>query len=130
MVLELKLTNTGAATNVLSIAYDVRVLGITTAGNKGYEGNNYPGIEELPGYWLFYSLDNGATYTNVASLNADGHHWANALGIVHESAPSVALTGTWNTNATLLLRWFDDNAQAASPDQRLGLDNVVIKAVP
>jgi predicted RNA binding protein YcfA (HicA-like mRNA interferase family) len=129
MVLQLQLTNNSVATNQISIDYDVRVLG-TTTNNNNYTTNNYVGIEELPGYRLFYSLDNGATYTNIASLNADGHTWANALGTVHESVANYTLSGTWSIGSTLNLRWFDDNAQGPSPDQRLGLDNIVINSVP
>ena len=87
---------------------------------------HYVGIEELPGYWLFYSLDGGATYTNISALNGDGHTWANAIGTVHESLSNYSLGGTWNAGANLYLRWFDDNAQGPSPDQKLGLDNLVI----
>lgn len=129
MVLQLGLTNTGDAANALSIEYDVLVLGTTTVGNK-IDDNNYLGIEELPGYRLYYSLDNGATYTNVAELNDDGHTWPNALGTRHKAVTNYKLGKTWAPGATLLLRWFDDNAQSPSPDQRLGLDNVMIKGAP
>ena len=129
MVLELRLTNSGDATDKLTIEYDVLVLGTTTSNNK-VEDNNYAGIEELPGYRLFYSLDNGATYTNIVELNDDGHKWANALGTVHKSVRNYKLSGTWSVGAPLRFRWFDDNAQSPSPDQRLGLDNVVIKGAP
>ena len=85
MVLQAIVTNnTGTAITDLNIDYDVRVFS-TTTNNNNYTANNYVGIEELPGYWLFYSLDGGATYTNVAALNANGHTWANAIGTVHES---------------------------------------------
>lgn len=132
MILQLTLTNDQPApiTN-LSIAYDVRVLS-TTVMNNSYPSNNYAGgtIEELPGYRLFYSLDNGATYTNVTALNADGHTWANALGTVNESIANLTLTSPWISGSNIQFRWFDDNAQGPSPDQLLGLDNVAISAVP
>jgi hypothetical protein len=121
--------NTGSAITDISVDYDVLVQSVTT-NNNNYTANNYVGIEELPGYWLWYSLDNGATYTNVAALDANGHTWANAIGTVHESQADVALGGTWNAGSNLTLRWFDDNAQGPSPDQKLGLDNVVIGTVP
>ncbi len=117
--------NTGAAITSLNIDYDTLVQSVTT-DNNNYTANNYVGIEELPGYWLFYSLDNGATYTNISSLNGNGHTWANAIGTVHESASNYSLGGTWNAGANLYLRWFDDNAQGPSPDQKIGLDNLVI----
>jgi len=130
VVLELKLTNGGPATKHLDVAYDVRVLSTTVVGNKGYATSGYDGIEELPGYRLYYSLDNGATYTNIASLNSDGHQWPNTIRTVHLAAPDVALNGSWNANAVLFLRWVDDNAQSPSPDQKLGLDNLTIRALP
>jgi hypothetical protein len=119
--------NTGAAITSLNIDYDTLVQSVTT-NNNNYTSNNYVGIEELPGYWLFYSLDGGATYTNIAALNGNGHTWANTIGTVHESAADVPLSGTWNPGANLYLRWFDDNAQGPSPDQKIGLDNLVISS--
>jgi hypothetical protein len=130
MVLELTLSNTGAPTNRLSIVYDVRVLSTTVPGNKGYATSGYDGIEELPGYRLYYSLDQGKSFTNVASLNADPRAWPNALTTIHLTAPGVALSGTWQPKATLILRWVDDNAQSPSPDQKLGLDNLTIATIP
>jgi len=56
--LELAFTNTtGAEINGLQARYDIRRY--TAAGTAN----------ELPGYWLFYSLDNGATWANVSVLN-------------------------------------------------------------
>ena len=46
------------------------------------------------------------------------------------AAPDVTLTGSWNANAVLLLRWVDDNAQSPSPDQKLGLDNLTVRTLP
>jgi len=34
-------------------------------------------------YWLFYSLDGGSTYTNVAQLNPDGTSVPNTVGVTH-----------------------------------------------
>jgi PEP-CTERM motif len=134
MLLQLTLTNDQAAPITdLSIAYDVRVFS-TTVMNNNYSGDTaYANgtIEELPGYWMFYSLDNGTTWTNVAALNTNGHTWANAVGVVHESVADVTLSSPWNAGSTIKLWWFDDNAQGPSPDQNLGLDNVAISsAVP
>ncbi len=130
MVLQLSLTNnSGAAITDLSISYDVLVQSVTT-NNNNITTNNYVGIEELPGYWLWYSLDGGANYTNVASLNGNGHTWANAIGTVNEAIADLTLSSPWNDGASIRFRWVDDNAQGPSPDQRLGLENVSIQAVP
>src|SRR5262249_49615024 len=57
VVLELVLTNnTGGPVAALSISYDIRRFQVATGG----------GGVELPGYWLFYSLDGGLTYANVS----------------------------------------------------------------
>lgn len=128
MVLQAVLTNTsGAAVTALSFDYDIRVLGTTTNNNN--INSNYLGIEELPGYRLFYSLDNGTTYTHVSELSGDGHTWANTLGTVHMSLANLPLPSAWNNGASLSLRWFDDNSQGPSPDQRIGLDNLIISSV-
>jgi hypothetical protein len=119
--------NTGAGITDISIDYDVLVQ-TTTTMNNNYPSNGYVGIEELPGYELFYSLD-GTNYTNVTALNGNGHTWANLVGTVHESQADLNLGGTWAAGANLTLLFFDDNAQGPSPDQKLGLDNVVIGTV-
>jgi hypothetical protein len=130
MVLELRLINgTGAALTSLDIDYDVRTFS-TTTNNNNYSNAPYTGKEELPGYWLFYSLDNGATYTNLSSLNADGKTWANSAGTVHESVTDYALNGTWAPGSEIRFRWFDDNAQGPSPDQLIGLDNLTLTPEP
>jgi hypothetical protein len=129
VALQAIVTNTtGGALTHIGISYDVNVLTYTT-NNNGTNNPPYTGKEELPGYWLFYSLDNGATYTNVSALNGDGHTWANVVGTVHESLADLTLSGTWANGGSLYLRWFDDNAQGPSPDQKIGLDNVVIGTV-
>jgi len=132
MLLQLTLTNdqTTPITD-LNINYDVRVFS-TTIMNNNYAGDTaYAGgtIEELPGYWMFFSLDNGTTWTNVSALNANGHTWANTVGVVHESVADVPLSAAWNAGSTIKFWWFDDNAQGPSPDQNLGLDNVAISSV-
>jgi hypothetical protein len=83
---------------------------------------------ELPGYWLFYSLDSGITWTNVG-INPT---LANVPNTVGTSSSSFALTlgADWQAGATMYLRWVDDNADQTSPDQILGLDNVVITPAP
>jgi hypothetical protein len=133
MLLELTLTNDQAAPITdLSIDYDIRVF-TKTVMNNSYTGDTaYANgtIEELPGYRLFYTLDNGVTWTNVAALNPDGHTWANDASVVHQSIADITLTSPLNPGSTVKLWWFDDNAQGPSPDQNLALDNVAIQAVP
>jgi hypothetical protein len=58
VALQLNLTNTsGGPLNGVYVGYDTRRF--TVSG-----GNN-----ELPGFWLFYSLDNGISWTNVPAFN-------------------------------------------------------------
>ncbi|MES1167493.1 MAG: hypothetical protein ABUL68_05760, partial [Pseudomonadota bacterium] len=58
LALQLTVTNTsGAPISGVRVGYDIRRF---TAGASA---------NELPGYWLFYSVDAGATWTNVAALN-------------------------------------------------------------
>jgi phage-related tail fiber protein len=94
------------------------------------------GSEELPGYWLLFSLDNGANVTAIDSLTPVGAGPStnpivpNTVGVTSVSATGVSLLGgTWNAGSTLVLRWIDDNAIDPSPDEIIGLDNVRI-AVP
>ncbi|BCU79784.1 Ig-like domain-containing protein [Luteolibacter sp. LG18] len=117
---QLSLTNgTGGAVSSISVAYDTRRY--TVAGT----------VNELPGYWLFYSLDNGTTWTNVSALNptvsgSSGVVVPNTTGVTSVAATTVSLSANWAAGSTLLLRWVDDNATQTSPDQIIGLDNVVI----
>lgn len=128
-ILQLQMVNgTGAPINMIDIAYDIRVFS-TTTNNNNYTNPPYTGKEELPGYWLFYSLD-GSHYTNISDLNGDGHTWANAVGTVNESVSDYVLSSAWASGATITFRWFDDNAQGPSPDQLIGLDNLSISAAP
>lgn len=128
------LTNSTASTlNSFTIGYDIRRFTTTTNNNTTYDSGPYKGIEELPGYWLFYSQDNGATWTNVAELNPtlsgpDGVIVPNSVGVTTIPPTTVTLASPWAAGATLLLRWFDDNAESPSPDQILGLDNVSFAA--
>ena len=134
--LELDLTNnTGAAVNSFNISYDIRRFTTTADNNTGYDAGPDKGIEELPGYWLFYSLDGGATFTNVASLDPTlagpgGIIVPNTVGVTNVPQTTVTLGGAWANGGNLTLRWFDDNAESPSPDQILGLDNVVVSQTP
>jgi hypothetical protein len=124
-VLELMLTNnTGQDVTSLSIAYDIRRF---TAGNGTPDYGNGPGADELPGYWLFYSLDGGQTYTNVSQLNTDIHSVPNTVGVTHMAA-QFNLSSVLANGATINLCWVDDNGVPSSPDQIIGLDNVSISA--
>ncbi len=120
--LQLTLNNTsGVPLNSVRLGYSIRRFAAGSANN------------ELPGYQVFYSLDNGTTWTNVAALNPtlsgpDGVIVPNTTGVTTVSPTTVSFTSTWASNATLLLRWVDDNAAQSAPDQVIGLDNVVVAA--
>ncbi|NQX02576.1 metallophosphoesterase, partial [bacterium] len=122
VAIQLQLTNgSGNPISALQIGYDIRrYVAVATAN-------------ELPGYWLFYSLDNGATWSNVSTLNPTlggaGVQVPNTLGVTTVPVTTVTLASAWAANADLLLRWVDDNAVVTSPDHIVGLDNVSIAAV-
>src|SRR5437016_634488 len=119
-VVELFLTNnTGGPVTTLAISYDIRRF---TAGSGG--------ADELPGYWLFYSLDGGSTYTNVSALNPDSTSVPNTVGVTH-MAGQIDLSSTPLANGGgINFCWVDDNGVPSSPDQIIGLDNVSISAAP
>jgi hypothetical protein len=115
--IELSLTNgTGADIASLDLSYDIERYNVATTAN------------ELPGYWLFYSL-NGTTWTEAANFRS-------TIATVPNTVGSSTVTGTLTFSApvadgaTVLIRWVDDNAAQTSPDQILGLDNVVITPTP
>jgi predicted MPP superfamily phosphohydrolase len=117
VVWQLALTNsTGSPISAVRIRYDIRRF---TA----------PAANQLPGYWLFYSLDGGTSWTNVSALNPT---FTGPGGVIVPSTtgvttvPATAVSLAWGAGTQLLLRWVDDNAVETSPDQILGLDNVVI----
>ena len=134
-ILELSLTNaTGVALNAINVGYDIRRFSTTVNNNAGYKNGNYGGVEELPGYWLFYSLNGGSTWINVAALNptlsgSTGVVVPNTVGVTSVAQTLINLTGSWSAGSTLTLAWLDDNAQGPSPDQLIGLDNVTV-AIP
>lgn len=98
------------------ISYDiVRYLAVSSAN-------------ELPGYWLFWSLD-GTTWANVSALNPTISNVPNTVGTTNISG-SLSLPGDWNAGSTLRLRWVDDNARQGSPDQIIGLNNVSFVPAP
>jgi hypothetical protein len=122
IALQLELTNTGVeAVTKVSMAYDLRRF--TSVGT----------VNHLPGYWLFYSQDDGATWTNAASFNtsistAGTVQVPNTVGVTSVPATVISLVSPWHVGSTLRFRWVDDNAVATSPDQIVGLDNVSILA--
>ena len=121
MAIQWQVTNTSAnIVTALRIGYDTRrYLAVATAN-------------ELPGYQLFYSLDSGTTWTNVAALNptisGSGVQVPNTVGVTTVSPTDFTLSSGWAVGAPLQLRWVDDNAVATSPDQIIGLDNVTLTA--
>lgn len=127
--------NTGTAITDLALAYDIRRF-TTTVNNNGYPAADPNATtEEYPGYQLFYSLNGGTTWTNVSSLNPTlagpgGFIVPNSIGVTNVSASDITLSSAWAAGSVLQLAWLDDNAQGPSPDQLLGLDNVVISQIP
>lgn len=116
--LQLLLTNaTGASFNQLRVGFDtVRFTSVSAAN-------------ELPGFWLFYSLD-GNTWANVAALNPTIATVPNTVGVTSVASSLVSLSAPVAAGGSLWLRWVDDNARQTSPDQIIGLNNVTITAVP
>lgn len=116
--LQLALSNdTGASFKQLTVSYDTRrFTAVSTAG-------------ELPGYWLFYSLD-GSSWTNVAALNPTLASVPNSVGVTSITNATIDLGTSVAASQSLWLRWVDDNARQTSPDQILGLNNVSVMAVP
>jgi hypothetical protein len=119
VAIQLQLTNNSpAAIGTVQLGYDIRRYTAVATAN------------ELPGYWLFYSLDNVTTWTNVSALNPTlagaGVQVPNTIGVTTVAPAAITLSSAWAMNADLLLRWVDDNAVATSPDQIIGLDNFTI----
>jgi len=139
--LQLGLQNTtGGDLNAFNIAYDIRRFTTTVNNNTGYASDSWGALEEFPGYSVYYSLNGGTNWTNVAALNpqnlvagylpATGPSVPNTIGVTNIGTTTVTLGSPWTAGSTMLLRWYDDNAQGPSPDQNLGLDNVVVSTVP
>lgn len=111
-------TNTsGNAITSFDISYDIKRFTVGAAGS-----------EELPGFWLFYSVDGGTTWVNVSTLNPTLANIPNTTGITSIPTTTVTLSSPWNAGGNLQLRWVDDNAISPSPDQIIGLDNFTISA--
>jgi hypothetical protein len=118
--IQLQLTNSSSGyVDRLKIGYDI------------YRINQPTAVNELQGFWLFYSLDNGTSWTNVPALNPTesgpgGVIVPNTIGKTTVPPTLVTLAGKLNPGNSILLRWVDDNGQPTSPDQMYGLDNVSI----
>ncbi|MFM9957435.1 MAG: hypothetical protein ACKVZJ_05135 [Phycisphaerales bacterium] len=115
--IELVLTNnTGGSLASINLSYDTERYRVASTAN------------ELPGYWLFVSL-NGTTWTEVVNFRPTITTVPNTLGV-------SSFTGTLTFPAAVAagsdfrLRWVDDNADQTSPDAIIGLDNVVITPTP
>lgn len=115
---QLLLTNgSGAPIDELKISYEtLRYTSVATVG-------------DLPGYWLFYSLDGGTTWSNASAFNPTITTVPNSTGTTVTAETTLALGADWMAGSQLLLRWVDDNATQTSPDQIIGLDNVSIQQV-
>ena len=122
--LDLVLPNaSGSASNSLKVSYDIRRFTVATSG--GVPTNN-----ELPGYQLFFSV-NGGAWVNVSNLNPTiagptGIIAPNTVGVTSVPLTTINLGVSWLNGQSIHLRWVDDNAMQTSPDQIIGLDNVVV----
>ncbi len=119
--IQLTLTNnTGAALTGLNLSYDIdRLTAISSSSN----------YEELPGYWLFYSLD-GSTWTNASSFNSTPATVPNGSKGVSTTSGTLSFASAVAAGSTFELRWVDDNGVPTSPDQIIGLNNVNVAPVP
>ncbi|MES2477296.1 MAG: Ig-like domain-containing protein [Verrucomicrobiota bacterium] len=113
-VLQLRLTNgTAAALSGIRIGYDIRRF-------------NAPAANDLPGYWLFYSIDGGVTWANVSELNPTLANVPSTAGVTTIPLTTVTFPSSVAIGGEVRLRWIDDNANQSSPDQIVGLDNLTI----
>ncbi len=123
VALQWSVTNTsGSGITSIRLGYDIRRFTAPATAN------------ELPGYWVFYSLDNGTTWSAVSALNPTlagptGVIVPNTVGVTTVTPTDITLNGSWAAGSTLLLRWVDDNALETSADQIIGLDNVTLVSV-
>ncbi len=139
-ILQLNLINsTGSAINALSLNYDIDRFTTTVDNNNNSTTSPNYGVEEYPGYQLFYNLTpgNNADWVNVAGLNPTIDAGTggtvsvpNTVGITVVSPTTVSLATAWTAGSTLELAWFDDNAESPSPDQEIGLNNVSVAVAP
>ncbi|MBY0260997.1 MAG: hypothetical protein K2Q20_01550 [Phycisphaerales bacterium] len=109
---------------IFNISFD------TVRYNIALNSSNVATNNELPGYWLFWSLDNGTTWTNISSLNPTITTVPNTVGVTSVTNASISFSADWTAGSTLRLRWVDDNAAQTSPDQIIGLNNVSLVPAP
>jgi len=136
-IIELQLSN-GLSVPVpgLTISYDIRRMQVGAHSTRTPPAGIPDGSDEISGFWLFYSLDNGATFTNVPSLVPVGAGPSsqpivpNTVGVTSINQARFLFSSPWNPGSNLILRWADDNAFDPSPDPLNGLDNIVIAPVP
>lgn len=135
--IELQLVNgTGLTQTGLTLSYDIRRYQVGVHSTRTPPPGIPDGSEELPGYWLFFSLDNGANYTAVNALIPVGDVPStqpivpNTVGITSVSNARFSFGANWTAGSTLFLRWIDDNAFDPSPDQIIGIDNIRITPIP
>ncbi len=119
MMIQLSVQNqTGKAMHEVEVGYDLRRF--TFAGVTN----------ELPGYRLFYSVGQ-EQWVEVEALRPallpGGVSVPNSTGVTQVPPHRIRLRTPWAAGAVLRMRWVDDNAAQTSPDQVLGLDNVVLR---
>lgn len=113
-ILQLRLLNsTGASIQSLNIAYEVRRF--ATASSS----------EEIPGYWVFVSINGGSSWTELNALRPTSSTLPNSNGTSNFNQ-TIALPAAVSNGSEIRLRFVDDNSNNSSPDQRIGIDNVVI----
>jgi len=136
-VIQLQLTNnTGSAIPSLRVGYDTRRMQVGAHSTRTPPAGIPDGSDEIPGFWLWYSLDNGASFTNVPAFTPVGQGPSsqpvvpNSLGVTTIPATPFALNAPWANGSNLILRWVDDNAVDPSPDPLNGIDNLSISVSP
>jgi hypothetical protein len=114
-ILQLSLVNnSGQPLNDVTVSYDMAFMA------SGTLKDGFPPTDELPGYSFYYSLD-GTSWTHYGSLDKS------SAG--HASATIVFGTPVAN-GGTTLFRWYDDNADAFSPDDMYAINNVIVVPEP
>lgn len=111
------LNDTGSTMTGMKVKFDMKLL------TRGSQNDGERG--ELPGLSFLYSTD-GNTWIAV-----DGLRMAQGDAVGTYAAPETRITFASGVPAgsRVLLRWVDDNANVASPDALIGLDNVQVTAI-
>jgi hypothetical protein len=133
LAFQLELTNnTGSALSQITVSYDI------VKFHNGWDntGETVPSVETMPGYRLFYAIGSaGSTWNPVSALDPTSAEIPQGslgtLGYLSLARnATIALSTPWGTGQNLYLRWVDDNAQGLSPDNIIGLNNVVVTPIP